>query len=87
MTVQHREALSGLIYSVCTRPGLSVLIGEAGTGKTTILYTLLELLERRQYLTAMCSNPTLSRDEFYDFVLLKFGVNCPSSSKTGSSWR
>ncbi len=82
MTVQHREALSGLIYSVCTRPGLSVLIGEAGTGKTTILYTLLELLERRQYLTAMCSNPTLSRDEFYDFVLLKFGVNCPSSSKT-----
>jgi general secretion pathway protein A len=82
MTEQHREALSGLIYSVCTRPGLSVLIGEAGTGKTTILYTLLGLLERRQCLTAMCTNPTLSREEFYEFVLLKFGVNCPSASKT-----
>ncbi len=81
MTEQHREALSGLIYSVCTRPGLSVLIGEAGTGKTTILYTLLGLLERRQYVTAMCTNPTLSRDEFYDFVLLKFSVNCESASK------
>lgn len=82
MTEQHREALSGLIYSVCTRPGLSVLIGEAGTGKTTILYTLLGMLERRQYITAMCTNPTLSREEFYDFVLMKFGVNSPSTSKT-----
>jgi general secretion pathway protein A len=82
MTEQHREALSGLIYSVCTRPGLSVLIGEVGTGKTTILYTLLGLLERRQYLTAICTNPTLSRDEFYEFVLLKFDVNCASTSKT-----
>lgn len=79
MTEQHREALSGLIYSVCTHPGLSVLIGEAGTGKTTILYTVVGLLERRQYVVAMCSNPTLTREEFYEFVLLKFGVNCPSS--------
>jgi len=82
MTEQHREALSGLIYSVCTRPGLSVLIGEAGTGKTTMLYTLVGLLERRQYLTAMCTNPTLSRDEFYEFLLVKFGINCASPSKT-----
>lgn len=82
MTEQHREALSGLIYSVCTRPGLSVLLGEAGTGKTTTLYTLLGLLERRQYMTAMCTNPILNREEFYEFVLLKFGVNAPSTSKT-----
>lgn len=82
MTEQHREALSGLIYSVCTRPGLSVLIGEAGTGKTTLLYTLLGLLERQQYLTAMCTNPTLTREEFYDFLLLKFGVNNAPTSKT-----
>lgn len=82
MTEQHREALSGLIYSVCTRPGLTVLVGEAGTGKTTILYTLLGLLERRRYFTAMCTIPTLTREEFYEFLLLKFGVNCASSSKT-----
>lgn len=82
MTEQHREALSGLIYSVCTRPGLSVLLGEAGTGKTTTLYTLLGLLERRQYMTAMCTNPILNREEFYEFVLLKFGVIAPSTSKT-----
>ena len=81
MTEQHREAFSGLIYSLCARPGLSVLIGEAGTGKTTILYTLLALLGRHQYLAAMCTNPTLSREEFYDFMLLKFGVSSASTSK------
>ena len=57
MTDQHQEALSGLIYSVCTRPGLTVLVGEAGTGKTTLLYALLGLLEKRGFITAMCTNP------------------------------
>jgi general secretion pathway protein A len=74
--------LSGLIYSVCTRPGLTVLVGEAGTGKTTLLYTLLEMLEKRGFITAMCTNPTLTRQEFYDLVLMKFGVECASLLKS-----
>jgi general secretion pathway protein A len=82
MTDQHQEALSGLIYSVCTRPGLTVLVGEAGTGKTTLLYALLGLLEKRGFITAMCTNPTLTRHEFYDLVLMKFGVECSSVLKS-----
>jgi general secretion pathway protein A len=78
MTVQHREAFSGLVYSACTRPGLTVLVGEAGTGKTTLLYMLLGLLEKRGCATAMVTHPTLSRDEFLDFALARFGVACPS---------
>src|SRR5262245_17294229 len=82
MTPQHREALSGLIYSVCTQPGLTVLVGEAGTGKTTLLYALLGLLEKRRFVTAMCTNPTLTREEFYDLLLIKFGVECQSTLKS-----
>ena len=82
MTEQHQEALSGLIYSVCTRPGLTVLVGEAGTGKTTLLYSLLNLLEKRRFVSVLCTNPTLSREEFYDFLIMKFGVDCPSSLKS-----
>src|ERR1039457_96708 len=82
MTDQHQEALSGLIYSVCTRPGLTVLVGEAGTGKTTLLYALLGLLEKRGFITAMCTNPTLTRQEFYDLVVMKFGVECASLLKS-----
>ena len=82
MTNQHQEALAGLIYSSCTRRGLTVLFGEAGTGKTTLLYALLGLLEKRGFSSAMCTNPTLTRQEFYDMVLVKFGVECASSLKS-----
>ena len=82
MTTQHREALSGLIYSVCTQQGLTVLVGEAGTGKTTLLYSLLGLLERRRYVTALCTNPTLTRQEFYDLLTVKFGLECQSALKS-----
>jgi type II secretory pathway predicted ATPase ExeA len=67
---------------VCTRPGLTVLVGEAGTGKTTLLYALLALLEKRGFITAMCTNPTLTRQEFYDLVVMKFGVECASLLKS-----
>lgn len=82
MTTQHREALAGLVYSACTKPGLTVLIGEAGTGKTTLLYTLLAMLEKRRFITAMCTNPMLTREEFFDFLISKFGVECSSSLKS-----
>jgi len=82
MTAQHREALAGLVYSLCNDVGLAALVGEAGTGKTTLLYSLLNLLERRHFVTAMINNPTMSRAEFYDFMLAKLDVECPSSLKS-----
>src|SRR5690242_9703073 len=82
MTGSHREALAGLVYSACTRPGLMVLTGEAGTGKTTLLYSLLGLLEKRRFVTALCTNPVLTREELFDFLMEKFAVNCTSTSKS-----
>jgi general secretion pathway protein A len=82
MTAQHREALSGLIYSVCTHSGLTVLVGEAGTGKTTLLFALLEMLEKRKYVTAVCNNPMLKREEFFDLLLMKLGIECDSPLKS-----
>lgn len=82
MTPQHREAMAGLVYSACTRPGLTVLVGEAGTGKTTLLYTLIGLLEKRRFVAALCNNPMLTREEFYDLLIMKLGVDCSSSLKS-----
>src|SRR5207244_9575107 len=42
---RHREALAQLIYGVRERKGFIVLTGEIGTGKTTLLRTLLERLD------------------------------------------
>jgi len=82
MTTQHREALSGLIYSVCTNAGLTVLLGEAGTGKTTLLYSLLELVRKRRFITTLCTNPTLTREEFYDLLMINLGIDCQSTLKS-----
>jgi len=79
---QHREAFSGLVCSISSRPGLAVLLGEAGTGKTTLLYTLAGLLEKRNFILARCNNPTLSKEEFFDLLLAELGVECSSSLKT-----
>src|SRR5215469_6896606 len=81
MAAQHREALSGLVYSVCERPGLAVLMGEAGTGKTTLLYVLRGWLDKERYVTALCTNPILSREELLDLLLVQFGVECSSTLK------
>jgi general secretion pathway protein A len=82
MTSQHREALSGLVYGVCTRPGLTLLIGEVGTGKTTLLCTLLKFLEKKNYVSGFCNNPILSREEFYDYLLKELEVPCESPLKS-----
>src|SRR5438093_12138386 len=42
---RHREALAQLIYGIRERKGFIVLTGEIGTGKTTMLRTLLERLD------------------------------------------
>jgi general secretion pathway protein A len=44
-SARHREALAQLIYGVRERKGFIVLTGEIGTGKTTLLRTLLERLD------------------------------------------
>ena len=36
MTSGHREALSNLEYGIASRKGITLLIGEAGLGKTTL---------------------------------------------------
>jgi general secretion pathway protein A len=82
LTAQHREALSGLLYAIRTRLGLTVLIGEAGTGKTTLLCTLTELFEGKNLVVARFNNPTLKREEFYDLLLTELGVECPSALKS-----
>jgi type II secretory pathway predicted ATPase ExeA len=74
LTAKHREALSNLQYGVESRKGLTVLLGEAGTGKTTILRAAIEL-QRGQNVTAVyVNNPTLSRAEFYELLADGFGL-------------
>jgi general secretion pathway protein A len=58
----HRAALAHLIYGIKARRGFVVLTGEVGTGKTTVIHSLLrELNDGRTHIASvsgLISNPT-----------------------------
>ncbi len=75
LTAGHREALSNLQYGITGRKGITLLIGEAGTGKTTLVRAALEAVAGPSVRCVYLSNPVLSREEFYEFLAPKFGLS------------
>jgi general secretion pathway protein A len=68
---RHREALAGLLYAVEDGKGFTVLTGEVGTGKTTLVHALLNELGDKAR-TAFVFNPTLNRNDLYLHLLAEF---------------
>jgi general secretion pathway protein A len=75
LTPQHREALSTLVYGLSTGKGVTALIGEAGTGKTTLLHAALQSEHCRHVTCVYLMNPTLTRDEFIEILSVQFGLS------------
>ena len=73
-TPQHREALAHLEYGLAGRPGVTVLVGEAGTGKTTLVRKALQAANGASIVVHL-SNPTLTRAEFYEYLAAGFGFS------------
>jgi general secretion pathway protein A len=76
LTPTHREALANLEYGIAAGKGLTVLIGEAGTGKTTLVRRALAArmgASGGQYV--YLNNPALTRPEFYEFLANAFGLD------------
>jgi type II secretory pathway predicted ATPase ExeA len=83
LTSKHREALSNLQYGLSSRRGITLLVGEAGTGKTTLVKTVVGDLEGKGALIAYLNNPTLSRTEFCEFLAASYGLSAAArTSKT-----
>jgi general secretion pathway protein A len=74
LTAQHREALSSLEYGLAAAKPLTLLVGEAGTGKSTLLRAALASERCRHVTCVTISNPTLTRDEFLRTVALRFAL-------------
>jgi type II secretory pathway predicted ATPase ExeA len=81
LTTGHREALSTLQYGITAQKGVTVLIGEAGTGKTTLVRAALESLRRTNSRAIYLNNPTLTRAEFVEFLAEQFGLS-PDGSRS-----
>jgi len=74
MMPQIREALACLQYGIAERKGFVVMTGEVGTGKTTLLQTVLNTFSKDRVSTAFVFNPRLDVLDFLDFVLTDFGI-------------
>src|SRR5918999_3040039 len=72
LTPSHREALSTLEYGMAARTGVTVLVGEAGTGKTTLIRATLESRDQAKTKAIYLNNPTLTRSEFLEFLASQF---------------
>ena len=67
----HKEALAMLQYGIQDNRGFLLLSGDIGTGKTTLINSLLESLDD-QVLIAMVSDPDLEKLDFYNFLAHEF---------------
>jgi len=82
LTKEIEEALAGLMYGVKTRKGFVTLIGEVGTGKTTLVNSLLDWLKLQQIRTAFIFKTRVNTTQLFEFVLAEFEIACESRSKS-----
>jgi general secretion pathway protein A len=83
MMPQIREALACLQYGIATRKGFVVMTGEVGTGKTTLLKTVLSTFSKDRVSSAFVFNPRLDVLDFLEFVLTDFGIPPKARTKSG----
>jgi len=78
----HHEILGTLLYGITSQKGLMALIGDVGTGKTTLCRTLLRELPK-DVQSALVLNPHLSDTELVGTILDDLGVERRGSSTKG----
>jgi len=78
LTESHREALANLEYGIGSKKGITLIVGEAGSGKTTMIRAAIEKLPARMHCVHL-HNPTLSRDEFNEMLAARFKLSKEAS--------
>src|SRR2546428_13183454 len=78
----HHEILSLLLYGVTTGKGVMALLGEVGTGKTTLCRALLRELPAEAQ-SVLLLNPHLSETELVGAILDGLGLERRGSTRGG----
>ena len=79
MSAGHRDGLAALEWGLQEPSGFTMLVGEIGTGKTTLICSLLATRYQGVH-TAWVANPRLSFEELLRQLLGQLGVNQSASS-------
>lgn len=84
LSESHRQALDHMLYGIREREGFILIIGDIGTGKTTICRELLEKVDSN-VSSALILNPMLSEQELLEAVLQDFGIGIDSGNVSADS--
>ena len=76
----YRETIASLRYGIQERKGFVTMIGEAGTGKTTLLRKLLDDLGP-DVVSVFLFNPNASFEEILEYTLSELGIPAASGRK------
>lgn len=79
----HREAFAHLLYGIDTHAGFIAMTGEVGTGKTTLLRSLLSQLDPEVYRSALIFNPCLSGAQLLAAICRELCVKVPRKNSLG----
>lgn len=78
LSKNHKEAFAHLLYGINNHYGFIALTGEVGTGKTTVLRTLLGQFQDDSYRTALIFSPCLTGIELLRSINTEFGLDSKS---------
>jgi general secretion pathway protein A len=79
LSERHAEALAHLLYGINEAGGFVQLTGEVGTGKTTIVRSLLAQAPKNAEI-ALILNPRMTAPEFLLTLCEEIGIGVPDSS-------
>src|SRR5690242_7698552 len=77
----HKRAFAYLQYGVYQSEGFIVITGEIGAGKTTIVRSLFEQLDRERVVAAQLVSTQLDADDMLRSVAAAFGLNVRAVDK------
>jgi general secretion pathway protein A len=79
LSERHAEALAHLLYGINEAGGFVQLTGEVGTGKTTIVRSLLAQTPKNAEI-ALILNPKMTAPEFLLTICEELGIGVPDTS-------
>ncbi|MFB3786782.1 MAG: AAA family ATPase [bacterium] len=82
----HKEALASIIYGIEQRKGFISIIGEVGTGKTTIIRSFLERIDRTKIKPVYVFNSNISIKELLKTFFQEMEI-APLSDKLDDLFR
>ena len=86
---KHRSALANLLIEFRLKRGLSVVLGDIGTGKTTLGRKLVQMLKERDgFLFHLILDPTYpSEDLFFSSLIRTLGIGMTGPAPTLVDYR